>query len=159
MWVCHGVHIDSSYIDDSYCIDERRGCEFHLKRSRPLSHCPVSIILDTSSRTHNVDAADRSHQPSKALIILIDWTSVLQCFFDTYGCPLRVVQFNCRSTPFGDNQGIVGCAPIPTYPVMGKSLNKPYSSWVFMGKLLSPRIPREPNCFFEIPSLKLTVRP
>ena len=30
--------------------------------------------------------------------------------------------------------------PLPTYPY-GKSLYKPYITWVFMGKL-SPRIPR-----------------
>ena len=40
----------------------------------------------------------------------------------------------------GDRQGRT---PIPTHPY-GKSLYKPYSSWVFMGKL-SPRIPRERN--------------
>ena len=34
--------------------------------------------------------------------------------------------------------------PGPNVPRHGKSLYKPYSSWVFMGKL-SPRIPRENN--------------
>ncbi len=34
--------------------------------------------------------------------------------------------------------------PDPNVPRHGKSLYKPYSSWVFMGKL-SPRIPREHN--------------
>ena len=36
------------------------------------------------------------------------------------------------------DQGIVGCTPGPTYPY-GKSLSKPYITWVFMG---SRRIPR-----------------
>ncbi len=51
-------------------------------------------------------------------------------------------------------RSIVGCTPGPTYPY-GKSLYKPYITWLFMG--YNPYCPLNFfNGLLYIPSLKLT---
>ena len=82
---------------------------------------------------------------------------------DHFHVPFDHQSWNCTVPCFHPIQGIVGCTPT-NVPRHGKSLYKPYNTWVSMGIPKNPKVDHQRKIPWwytgiGVASLKLTVRP